>query len=40
MSKCTKEKIAEVGLTIATLIVSGYITAVLYCGIQSYHIGG
>ena len=36
MSERTKEKIAEAGLTIATLVVTAYITAVLYCGIQTY----
>jgi hypothetical protein len=40
MSNRTKEKIAEVGLTIATLAVTGYISAVLYCGLQTYFIGG
>lgn len=40
MSTQTKEKIAEVGLTIATLLVTVYVTAVLYFGMQTYGIGG
>ena len=32
----TKERLASLGLTAATLILTGYLGAVLYTGIQTY----
>ena len=34
----TKERIAEAGVVLATLIATGYLGAVLFKGIQSYSI--
>lgn len=36
----TKERMAEMGLVAATLVVTGYLGAVLFKGIQSYSISG
>ena len=39
-STFTKERMAEVGLVAATLVVTGYLGAVLVKGIETYSISG
>lgn len=36
----TKERMAEVGVVAATLVVTGYLGAVLFRGIQTYSMSG
>ncbi len=36
----TKERMAEVGLVAGTLVVTGYLGAVLFQGIQTYSMSG
>ena len=40
MSARIKEKIAGMGLIAATLIISGYLMAILYQSFQVYSLGG
>ena len=36
----TKERMAEVGVVAATLVVTGFVGAVLFVGIQTYSMSG
>jgi hypothetical protein len=36
----TRERIADIGVVVATLVVTGYLGAVLFKGLQSYSISG